>query len=708
MLAWTYQHKGRISKFIVFLALISAMLFVGISCNVSDESEKGDSSSISFDLKFPDKSSSSAGYTTQSLNTGDGIDCSARGISTIDCNVYQNGNVEAGEEFACEKHKGIINNVPSGSVELEILAKDDNGKTKYEGKKSSIHVSDGETKKVGEVVLTHSYSVNIEKPSGGSTFSYADTIEFQGSGNDPEDGNLSGSNLIWSSDLDGELGTGEVVSSSLSSGNHTITLTGSDSKDKEFKASISLDVKQNQPPKADAGGNQTVTSDDSVTLDGTNSSDDVGIDTYEWSKVSGTGGGLNDKDQAQATFSPSAEENSTSDYVFELTVTDEQGLTDSGNTTVSVYPGHFEANMTFSSINSTGDKVILNLHEEDAPPLNATIDWGDGNSNNSQGLSAGNYTFVHEYADTELYQVNSTVDNSLGQSDSKIWNTQLDAEVSAQTKPNSTHTYLDIIRVGNLTEQDNPPFDIEIDWGDGNSNNSTGLSAGNYTFEHTYANASKYHLVNATIINDIGQNASYNILISRLPDTNQTTCYDNSTSLSNCSSPDEDFYGQDATYSINSPSYTKLDANGNELSDDATVQDGLAMVRDEVTGLVWEVKTTNSSSIHYNEFKTTWYNATDNSTSGFIGKLNTNSFGGHSDWRMPTLKELTSIVDYGTYDPAIDTNFYPNTMASGYWSSTTIASNDVDNAWRVDFDHGNDGEYNKSNDYYVRAVRSGQ
>ena len=66
-----------------------------------------------------------------------------------------------------------------------------------------------------------------------------------------------------------------------------------------------------------------------------------------------------------------------------------------------------------------------------------------------------------------------------------------------------------------------------------------------------------------------------------VPDTGQTQSY-------------TDTFGEDSDYLINPPSYTKLDANGNDLPNDATEW---IMVRDNVTGLIWEVKT-NDGSVH--------------------------------------------------------------------------------------------------------------
>ena len=71
----------------------------------------------------------------------------------------------------------------------------------------------------------------ITSPVQGSTYTIDDSIAFAGSGSDSEDGDLSGKNLLWSSDIDGPIGDGETFTSApLSAGNHQITLTAYDSE----------------------------------------------------------------------------------------------------------------------------------------------------------------------------------------------------------------------------------------------------------------------------------------------------------------------------------------------------------------------------------------------------------------------------------------------------------------------------------------------
>jgi len=183
-----------------------------------------------------------------------------------------------------------------------------------------------------------------------------------------------------------------------------------------------------------------------------------------------------------------------------------------------------------------------------------------------------------------------------------------------------------------------------------------------------------------------------------IPDSGQTKCYDNNSEIL-CPKPDEDYYGQDGNYIINPSSYKKLDAKCETLPYTA---DSWVMVKDNVTGLIWENKT-DDNSIHDKDNTYSWYDAQD----VFIKNLNTNAFGGATDWRLPTIKELASITNLKTYEPAIDKNFFYNNCVDFYWTSTTSSSY-TNISWRINFYSGHDSYDFKSSPYYVTAVRGVQ
>jgi len=129
----------------------------------------------------------------------------------------------------------------------------------------------------------------------------------------------------------------------------------------------------------------------------------------------------------------------------------------------------------------------------------------------------------------------------------------------------------------------------------------------------------------------------------------------------------------------------------------AFVNNGNGTVTDTSTGLMWEQDTARDTQGNYDTM--TWEEA--------LAYCESRTLGGHTDWRLPTIKELRSLVDYTRYNPAINTTYFPNTVSSRYWSSTTNAG-DTDDAWDVDFRNGGDGWSYRSNGNYVRAVRAGQ
>lgn len=174
----------------------------------------------------------------------------------------------------------------------------------------------------------------------------------------------------------------------------------------------------------------------------------------------------------------------------------------------------------------------------------------------------------------------------------------------------------------------------------------------------------------------------------KLPDTGQTSCYQAAYPFAAipCAGT-----GQDGAYNINPMSFTD-NSNGT--------------VTDNNTGLMWQKEDDNQT---YNWYQASGTNdATYNPSSQSVcGSLN---LGGHTDWRLPSKKELISIVDYSVFfpNPSIKTSYFPNTHTDYYWASTATANITPGGAWNVNFTAGDVGGGGMEFLSYVRCVRGGE
>ena len=153
--------------------------------------------------------------------------------------------------------------------------------------------------------------------------------------------------------------------------------------------------------------------------------------------------------------------------------------------------------------------------------------------------------------------------------------------------------------------------------------------------------------------------------------------------------------GEDSDTTINAPVLIKMDAQGLYLADSATAW---AMVYDTASGLIWEVKT-DDGSIRDRDYV---YDFSD-AQAVYIAGLNAADFGGLTGWRLPTVRELMTLVHRDRMDPASDSAYFPLTAADGYWTSTANSVYTYE-AWQVDFATGAVGSENKTVTYRVRAV----
>ena len=155
----------------------------------------------------------------------------------------------------------------------------------------------------------------------------------------------------------------------------------------------------------------------------------------------------------------------------------------------------------------------------------------------------------------------------------------------------------------------------------------------------------------------------------QLPRTGQTKCYDTSGTEINCSGTGQD---GDIQAGVAWPSPRFFD-NG-----DGTITDNL-------TGLMW---TQNANPAGNNM---TWQSALD-----YVKTLNT---GGHTDWRLPNVNELKSLVNADEPETAVWLNRqgFTNVEGGKYWSSTTLAYGTI-LAWSVHWGFGYEDQYGfKSN-----------
>jgi hypothetical protein len=244
---------------------------------------------------------------------------------------------------------------------------------------------------------------------------------------------------------------------------------------------------------------------------------------------------------------------------------------------------------------------------------------------------------------------------------------------------------------------------------------------------------------------------------AELNDSGQTLCYNASDTAVACSaavSGDTGVNpGQDGRFGRDSSAlngvltkvgagaagfdYTKIANNGNALAASAVLGSAAtnwACTRDNVTGLIWEVKTA-VVGLRHRSHEYTWYSTAAATNGGEAGAVGTNtcastlsSFSnqcntrnyvaavnaatlcGASDWRLPTQRELLTIVNSGASAPAIDENYFPNMVGDTvtfYWTSTTRADIPT-NVWPVSFERGRSVSILKTLTYPVILVRGGQ
>lgn len=236
----------------------------------------------------------------------------------------------------------------------------------------------------------------------------------------------------------------------------------------------------------------------------------------------------------------------------------------------------------------------------------------------------------------------------------------------------------------------------------------------------TYTNAAtQTYVVSGTVVWGLSEGA-WGVITGTRPylpvaKTGQTACYRTVSPFVECECGTEDCpAGQDGDLQMGlAPLTPRFTDNG-----DGTVTDNM-------TGLIW-LKNANCQGTEYGS---SWYTATQNieqlnTTGGMIGIDDvwrscgdTSNGGSHqTDWRLPNVRELHSLMDYGQEDPSLPLNHpFVNVWSRWYWTSTTHVTYRLNayfvSMWGARVHHiGKNAVDGGEEDYrlYVWPVRGGQ
>lgn len=122
-------------------------------------------------------------------------------------------------------------------------------------------------------------------------------------------------------------------------------------------------------------------------------------------------------------------------------------------------------------------------------------------------------------------------------------------------------------------------------------------------------------------------------------------------------------------------------------------------VRDKLTGLIW-LQDADCFGMR------AWHAALKSANQLADGQCGLTDGSGVNDWRLPNVRELLSLIDYGESGPALPVGHPFTGVLGDYWSSTT--SPFVQSAWKVSIHNGNVNYWGKGFERSVWPVRGGQ
>ena len=620
-------------------------------------------------------------------------------------------------------------------------------------------------------------SISVSPDPDSTTLTTATEITLNGSDSGDPDGDTL--EYIWSQPSSQSIdlsstNTATTTFTAANPGTYTLTLTVDDGSLTD-SAEVTLEIIQadstNRAPTASIivspdPDSTTLTTATEITLDGSNSSDpDEDTLTYEWSQPSSQSIDLSATNTSSTKFTAT----NPGTYTFTLSVSDGE-LSDSSTVIMAIAQANRAPTASISvspdpdsTTLTTATEITLNGSASSDPDGDALDYTWSQPSAQSIDLSATNTaitTFTATDPGTYTFTL-SISDGELGDNSEAIVTihpitlptdftaTAGDAQVTLTWTPYSDSTIYNIYR------STNPDCDLDSYATACSTSEGALFSAKDSGFiDSGLSNDTTYYYWIEAIYDGATQRATSPISATPQQIVTETTTIslndsgidwggdDPSVNKDDCSSnitaPQDCHQGRDADSSNNDDSdghagfsFTKLDSNGNALAASAAEW---SCVQDNVTGLIWEVKT-NDDELHDKDDSYTWYD-TDSATNGgavgyadsegsicygynssdtstycnieaFAARVNSAGLCGAKDWRVPSRQELRSIVDYSRINPSIDVDYFPNTITNSSYSSASAYAKNSDSSWQVKFFYGSDTFLDRYRGYPVRLVRSG-
>ncbi|MCF6331572.1 MAG: DUF1566 domain-containing protein [Sulfurimonas sp.] len=425
-----------------------------------------------------------------------------------------------------------------------------------------------------------------------------------------------------------------------------------------------IDKALNTAPVATA---QTITvAQDSLDNNITLSASDVDGDTLIFSIETNTTNGILGGTAPNLIYTPTVGYSGTDSFTFKAN----DSLVDSNITTLSIVvnPPHNQLPIA----NAGADQIIAFGNDV---TLDASLSTDDGTivsyvwSENSTQLSS-TISFTKSDFTVGVHTITLTVTDNQGAA--AIDEVTINVNAPANLIPTSSDQ--------NVTTDENVDINITLSATDGDSTDTltyiivtnptngslSSLIDNNVTYTPTIdyngTDSFTFKVNDGTVDSNIATiNITINNVLKSLLKTGQTMSYTNF---------DDGYYQTGATRS-----YSRDNINN--------------IVTDNTTGLVWQDDITPASM--------NWSDA--------LAYCTNLTLGGFTNWKLPAIKDLQTIVDDGEFNPTINSIFQnTNSGASRYWSSTTLVSN-TSFAWSIYFYASYIMSYNKVDSRYIRCVR---